>query len=174
MAFGIDDALMAAAASISLSDTVVQTVKRYRKAGNDIDIEQLIEEVRVTTLRRLDEADGALMQFERLLQERDIDTNLPLREVIAQTPFWKPFEQHRLKQLQKSFSHLWDSLYSAGDDIAALVRCRERTGEMGEAVVESAYAKHDLNEALLNAPSVKRSIEILRSKITDYKAELWA
>jgi hypothetical protein len=31
MAFGIDDALMAAAAGISLTDTCVQTIKKYRK-----------------------------------------------------------------------------------------------------------------------------------------------
>jgi hypothetical protein len=62
MAFGIDDALMAAAAGISLTDTCVRTVKAYRKKGIHIDIELLIEEVRVTALQRIDEADLALAQ----------------------------------------------------------------------------------------------------------------
>ena len=68
MAFGIDDALMAAAAGISLTDTVVQTVQRYRKKGGQLDIELLIEEVRVTALERLNAADDALAQLEQTLR----------------------------------------------------------------------------------------------------------
>jgi hypothetical protein len=52
MAMGIDDALAAAAAGISLTDTCVRTIKAYRKQGKDLDIERLIEEVRITALQR--------------------------------------------------------------------------------------------------------------------------
>ena len=61
MAFGIDDALMTAAASINLTDTCVQTIKAYRKKDINLDIERLIEEVRVTALQRIDEADLSLV-----------------------------------------------------------------------------------------------------------------
>lgn len=39
MAFGIDDALMAAAAGISLTDTIVKTIQSYRSERKQIDIE---------------------------------------------------------------------------------------------------------------------------------------
>ena len=70
MAFGIDDALATAAAGINLTDTVVKTIKEYKIRGQDIDIEQLIEEVRLTALHKLDEADFALARFERTLVEK--------------------------------------------------------------------------------------------------------
>jgi hypothetical protein len=50
VAFGIDDVLMAVATGISLTDTCVRTVKAYRQKGIELDIERLIEEVRVTAL----------------------------------------------------------------------------------------------------------------------------
>ncbi len=74
MAFGIDDALMTAAAGISLTDTVVRTIESYRNKGQHIDIELLIEEVRITALQRIDDADEALTQLRRTLSERDVDS----------------------------------------------------------------------------------------------------
>ena len=161
MAFGIDDALMAAAAGISLTDTVVQTVQRYRKKGGQLDIELLIEEVRVTALERLNAADDALAQLEQTLSDKGIDPNKTLQEVIHSTPFWKPFEQHKLKRIRESFNALANATYSATDDIAALVRCRDQTQEMGIAIVDSAKSKHDLLSHLLNAKSVKEAINTL-------------
>src|SRR5258708_1596582 len=119
MAFGIDDALMTAAAGISLTDTCVQTVKAYRKKGVHLDIERLIEEVRITALQRIDEADLALAQLERTLVDRGVDTSRPLQQVVAATSFWHPFEAHRLKRIKRSFDTLADATYSATDDIAS-------------------------------------------------------
>jgi hypothetical protein len=173
MAFGIDDTLMAAAAAISLTDTLVQTVKAYRKKGVQLDIERLIEEVRVTALQRLDEADLALAQFERTLKEKGIDLDRTLEDVINTTPWWHPFEQHRLKRIRWSFNALADATYGASDDIAALVKCREQTREMGIAVVESAKAKHDLYSRLLNAKSVTEKIDLLRNELVRQKKALY-
>ncbi len=39
MVFGSDDALMAAAGGISLTDTIVKTIQPYRSEGKQIDIE---------------------------------------------------------------------------------------------------------------------------------------
>ena len=81
---------MAGAAGISLADTVVQAVAKYRKKGLHVDIERLIEEVRVTALQRLDEADLGLAQFERTLVEKGVDLNKSLQEVIEATPLVAP------------------------------------------------------------------------------------
>src|SRR5215831_9939907 len=99
MAFGIDDALMTAAAGISLTDTVVKTIEGYKRAHQTKDLELLLEEVRVTALRRIDEADLALTQFERMLVQKNVDIDKRLSDVVAATPFWHPFEQHRLNQI---------------------------------------------------------------------------
>lgn len=172
MAFGIDDALSAAAAGINLADTVVQTVKAYRKKGLHIDIERLIEEVRVTALQRLDDADMALVQLERTLAEKNVDLNSTLQEAITATPWWRPDEAFRLKRIRSSLNALADATYSGVDDIASLVRCREQTRPMGSAVVDSAKSKHDLNAKLLAAPSVKAAIELLRQELLRHKNAL--
>jgi len=80
MALGIDDALNAAAAGISLTDTVVRTVKAYHKKGVQLDIERLIDEVRITALQRLDEADQSLAQLERTLKEKGVDLGKPFKK----------------------------------------------------------------------------------------------
>lgn len=172
MAFGIDDALTAAAAGISLTDTVVKTIKSYQKKGDLLDIEQLIEEVRVTALVKLDEADRALVQLRRTLQEKKVDTSKTLREVIDATPWWRPDEEYRLKRIRQSFNALADATYDATDDISALARCRNQTKEMGIAVVDSARAKHELNRRLLEAKSVDAAIELLRTELTRHKQAL--
>src|SRR5436190_23078710 len=100
MAFGIDDVLNSAAAGIALTDTVVKTIKAYRKKGVPLDIERLIEEVRVTALQRLDEADMALVQLERTLVEKKVNLNSTLQEAIAATPWWRPDEAFRLKRIR--------------------------------------------------------------------------
>ena len=172
MAFGIDDALAAAAAGIDLTNTIVETIKRYRGKGKDPDLELLIEEVRLTALKRIDEADTALAQFERMLIDTKVDLNKRIVDVVAATPFWRPFEQHRLNQIHKSLNAFSDSVYSAGDDIAALVRCQGQTEAMGAAIVESAKRKHALHEGLLYAKSLKHAIEILREELVRHKAAL--
>lgn len=172
MAFGIDDAMSAAAAGIELTNTIVETIKRHKGRGKDPDLEMLIEEVRLTALMRIDEADMALIVFERTLVENNVDLNKRMIDVITATPFWRPFEQHRLKQLHRSLNAFSDSVYSAGDDIAALLRCRGQTAEMGAAIVESAKHKHALHEELLSAESVRRAIAILREELVRQKTEL--
>ncbi|MBV8979134.1 MAG: hypothetical protein JOZ13_17320 [Alphaproteobacteria bacterium] len=171
MAFGIDDALMVAAAGISLTDTIVETIKRNKKEKKDYDLELLIEQARVTALERIDAADLALIQFERMMADK-VDIKKPLSRVIAETPPWKPWESFRLKQMQKSFNYMWDSIYCAGDDIAALLRCRQHDEQMGIAVVESTGAKRDLHERLLAAPSLKEAISILRTRLEEHKKAL--
>lgn len=172
MALGIDDALMIAAAGISLTDTCVRTIEAYRKKGVHLDIELLIEEVRVTALQRIDDADEALSQLRRTLKEREVDLDKPLQETIRAMRFWHPYEAHRLKRIRRSFNALADAAAGAVDDIAALVQCREQTSEMGQAVVASAKAKHDLHHDLLHARSVNQAIDILQAELTHQKALL--
>jgi hypothetical protein len=172
MAFGIDDALYTAAASISLADTIVQTVKRYRQHGVDYDFELLLGEVRNTALRKIDDADLALVQFERMLVERGVDVSMRVSDVIAKASFWNPVEQLRLRQIRKQLNEFSDAIYGAGDDIAALARCHERTREMGMSVVESTRSKHELHAKLLGARSLKEAIDLLRDRLASYKVEL--
>jgi hypothetical protein len=172
MAFGIDDALSAAAGGIKLTDTIVEIVKRYRKTDKDPDLELLIEEIRLTALRRIDEADLALAQFERTLIDAKVNIDKRLQDVIAETPFWRPFQQHRLSQFQKQFNHFSDSVYCAVDDIAALLRCQGKTAEMGKAVVQSTAHKHEMYSRLLHAKSLKESIDLLRAELARHKREL--
>jgi len=172
MAFGIDDALTTAAAGISLTDTIVKIIKSYNEEDQDPDFEMLLEEVRVTSLKKIDEADLQLNQFERMLIDKGINIDSKLSDVIAATPFWKPFEQRQLSQLRRRFNEFSDSIYSAGDDIAALARCRDKTKNMGISVVESARDKHDLHMKLLNATSLRDAIELLRQQLVKYKATL--
>jgi hypothetical protein len=172
MAFGIDDILSTAAAGISLTNTVSETVSAYRKKGKDVDIEQLIEEVRVTAIERINEADQALAQFERTLVDRDVDLSRPLQDVIESTSFWRPFEQHRLKRYKRSFDALADATYNANDDVAALLRCKDQTGAMGIAVAESAKEKHAFHSALLHSRSVGEAIGILREELLRHKNNL--
>jgi len=82
MATGIDDALALAAAAINLTDSLARVVAAYRKKRVHLDIELLIEEVRVTALQRINEADLALVQFERTLRERGVDLGRTLQQVI--------------------------------------------------------------------------------------------
>jgi hypothetical protein len=98
--------LAAAAAGISLSDTCVKAIEEYRKRKVHIDIERLIEEVRVTALQRIDEADLALVQLERTLVEQGVNIDRTLLDVIKETKFWHPFEAHRLKRIRRSFNAL--------------------------------------------------------------------
>ena len=165
--------LSTAAAGISLTDTVVQTVKAYRKKGMQLDIERLIDEVRITALERLDEADLALAQFERTLVEKGVDLDKSLQDAINATPWWRPDEDHRLKRIRRSFNTLADATYGASDDIASLVRCRDQTKEMGIAIVESAKTKHQLHSRLLNAHSVKEMIDLLREELVRHKKALY-
>lgn len=171
MAFGVDDALAAAAAGICLADTCVQTVKSYRKKGKDIDIETLIEEIRVTALHQIHDADLALVDLERTLKEKGV-LDQTLQDAIAHTPFWRPGEAHRLKRIRRSFNALADATYSATDDIAALLRCRQQTSEMGRAIVDSARKKQELNGKLLHSASVGNAIDILRTELQKQKSAL--
>jgi len=168
MAFGIDDGLATAAAAIDLTSTIVDVVNKYRKHP-DRDIELLIEEVRVEALRRIDTADRALAEFEDMLKQKGVDPNKDLDEVIRATPFWKPFEQRRLRRIRKSIQSLSNSVYDASDDIAALVRCKDQTKRFSEAVVESLPRKHEFHHAMLKAKSLNEKIQILRSELRRHK-----
>ncbi|MGP1281459.1 MAG: hypothetical protein ACTS1X_00660 [Parasphingopyxis sp.] len=172
MAFGIDDALTAATVGIKLTDTVVRTIKRYRKQGQDIDIELLIEEVRTTALQKIEEADHALFEFESMLKRRNLNLELPMNDVVLQARWWNPVEQIQLKNIRAKFNAFSASVYDATDDIAALLRCRDQTTEMGVSVVESVEAKHELSRALLDSPSVQHSINLLREKLKEHKIAL--
>lgn len=172
MAFGIDDALAVARSGVTLGDTIVEIVKRHRKKKDDYDVEMLIEEVRIDALRKIDQADFALTQLERLLLEKKVNIDRSVLDVIAETPFWQPFEQHRLAKIRDQLNALGDGLYKAGDDIAAILRCRDRTGEMGRAIVESSKSKYVFNQELLKAPTIRKAIALLRDKLAEHKAVL--
>jgi hypothetical protein len=146
--------------------------KGISQEGVHIDIERLIEEVRITALQRIDEADLALAQLERTLAEKGVKMDRTLQEAISAKSFFSPFEAHRLKRIRRGFNALADATYSATDDIASLVRCRDETSEMGAAVVESAKAKHELHSRLLGAKSVSEAIGMLRAELTRHKTAL--
>src|SRR5215472_15396433 len=100
-----------------------------------------------------------------MLFDRNINIDRRLSEVIAETPFWKPFEQRQLSQIRKRFNEFSDSIYSAGDDIAALARCREQTEDMGISVVQSVREKHELHAKLINANSLSEAVGLLREQL---------
>jgi hypothetical protein len=172
MAFGIDDAITIAIGGIKLTETIVEIIKRYRHTKDDIDLGLLIKEIQMTALKRIDDADLALYQFERMLVERGVDIRQPLPDIINATPFWRPFEQHRLSQILKRFHQFSDSIASSIEDIAALVRCAGKTQEMGEAVVTSTKIKDELQAKLLSASSLKEAIDLLRKTLGEQKLAL--
>ena len=171
MAFGIDDALTTAASAVSITKTLVETVEAYRHEEEDFDLEQLLQEVRGTALERIDEADRALRNLERTLVDKEVDLDQPIQALIRETPWWKPFEQHRLKRINRGLRALSDATYDAIDDIAALLRCHDSAASMGKAVVESADQKHELHRQLLDA-TVREAIDLLRSELTRHKDAL--
>ncbi len=172
MAFGIDDTLTAAKSAVVLGDTLIQTIKKYRKSGQDPDIELLIEEIRIAALRRIDEADHELNQIERTLSEREVNLDRPLVDVISDTSWWRPFESYRMKQVHKRFGALQDLAYSSIDDIAALVRCKDQVRDMGQAVVESSYNKQEFQKSIVNASTVRETIDVLRRLLSNQKEAL--
>ena len=168
MAFGIDDGISAAAASISLTQTFVEVVRKYRK-DSDFDIELLIEQVRVEALKRIDQADSALAEFEELLEQKGVNPDKNLNQIIKETPFWNATEQWRLRKIRKSIQALSESVYDASDDISALVRCKQKTEKYGEAVIETGPRKHEFHQMMLNAPTLKQKIKILRNEMLRQK-----
>lgn len=104
--------------------------------------------------------------------DRKVDLTKRLSDVVANTPFWRPFEQYRLGEWHKRFNELSDSIYRATDGIAALLRCRERTQDMGMAVIDSMQTKQEWNAKLMYAGSVKEAIDLLRSKLTEHRQAL--
>jgi hypothetical protein len=173
MAFGIDDALEAAAAGLKLSNTLVEIVNANRKEkDSNSDLELLIEEVRITALQRINEADLSLKQLDDLLHDKGVDQNKTLSEVINKTSWFRWYEAHRLKRIRRSFNSLADAAYESCDDVAALVRCRDRTGTTGTAVAIASTSKHAFNSALLSAKSVKDAIALLRAELDRQKKAL--
>lgn len=160
------------AAGINLTDTVVEIVKRYRHAHVQPDFELLLQEVRTAAIEKINGADLALAQFERLLKDKGINLDQPLSVVIAKTSHWSWIEQWQLGDIRKYFNNFSDSIYSACDSVSALARCRDQMGHIGDAVVESARNKRALHLSLLHSDSLRWSIELLRAKLTEYKAAI--
>jgi hypothetical protein len=165
MAFGIDDAIGAAVSGLNLAETLVEAIKKYKADKKNYDLEQLIDAVRATALTRLKEADAALDEFEHMLKDRDIDLSMTIEDVIGKTPFWKPFEQHRLSQIQKRFREFAGALSSSTDDIAALVRCQGNTAPMGTAVMNTVKTKRHFRDQVNNAKSMGDALTRLRKEI---------
>lgn len=172
MAFGIDDTLSLATSSISLVDTIVSTVKNYNRDGKDIDLEILLEQVKITALERIDSAQSSLVQFETSIYQQGIDLDTSLSEIIRKTSFWNPVEQYRLRKIRQSFNEFADSIYSATDDVAALSRCHQNTEAMQISVVESAEKKRALQLSVLQAPTLASAISLLSDELTIQKKTL--
>ncbi|MEQ1929866.1 MAG: hypothetical protein ABL957_04935 [Parvularculaceae bacterium] len=169
MAFGIDDFFTAAAGAVNLGDTLAKVVRtNSRKPG---EMGALLAEVRTEAVKRIDEAQIALNQIERMLAEKT-NLNASLTDVIAQTPFWRPVEAFRLGRAKKNLEHMSDSLFRSSEDIAALARCMEETDDTGHAIVKSAHSKHDFNEQFFRAESVSEKIGLLRKELDAQRAEL--
>jgi len=172
MAFGIDDFLATTAAGVNLADTLVRTIQNNSGGKNPGDVEDLIAEVKIAAISHINDAQLALNKFERTLMERGVDLNRPLHEIINDTPFWRPFENFRLSQAKRSIDYFSDSVYRSCDDIAALLRCTGETQGMGAAIVESNSAKREFSQRILNARSVKETIELLRDQLDRQKVTL--
>ena len=172
MAFGIDDAISAAAAGIGLADTLVETIKKYKAEKKDYDLEQLIDAVRGTALSRLKEIDTALDEFEQMLKRREIDLSKTIEDVIGQTPFWNPFEQHRLAQIQRRFCDFLGAISASTDDIAALVRCHRQTTQMGMAVVHTVKMKRQFRDHVNNAKSMRDALMLLKKEVDRQRVAL--
>lgn len=174
MALGIDDALMAAAAAISLGNTLVEVTADYKRRNASVDVQKLLDEVTITARSKLDDADRALRDFEIDLRKRDVDLSMSLANVIEKTAMWKVWETMRLRRYRDAFQSLSNAAYDASDSIAALARCKGRDDEqvLGQAVVKSAIAKHKLHRDVVNASSVGQAIELLRAELARQKKVL--
>ena len=172
MAFGIDDTLTTAAAGISLADTIVSVIKNYRGGSEDIDIETLIDQVRIEAMRRINVADGALAAFENLIHEKNVDIDLSMIEAIKNTSMWNWRQRYVLKSINRQFSEFHKSVYDAIDDVAALVQCKGQTLNFGSAVAESARRKSHFQEHFLSARTLREKINILRGELNELKISL--
>jgi hypothetical protein len=74
--------------------------------------------------------------------------------------------------MHKKFNAFADSIYSATDDIAALVRCQQSEGPMGSAILEAFEVKRVLQADMLGADSLKEAIQILRVELSRQKQAL--
>lgn len=169
MALGIDHALSAAAAGLKLSSTLVEAYMARKKSDGVYDPELFIEEIRVSALQRLEDADVALRKLEPLLVERGINLAETFNEVIDSIPWLRWCESRRLKRIRRRFSSLADAAYESCNDIAAIVKCRDITQPLEEAVATARVSKHRFNSMLLSATSVKDSIAILRAELRRQK-----
>lgn len=169
MAFGIDDALMTAAAAISVSNTLVEVVAAYRRRNSNKDVQSLLDEVTMTARQGLDQADRALRDFEEDLKYRGVDISKSLNDVVRSTPMWNPFEWIRLRRYRAAFTALSNAAYDSSDSVGALARCRDEIGPVGEAVAASAPEKHKFHRAVLDSSSVSAAIGILRGELLRQK-----
>lgn len=172
MAFGIDDVLATAASGINLCDTLVRIVKSNAKNSKSLEVEALLFEVRAEAVKKINEAQIALNEFERTLTDRGIPLDNSLRDIIRETSFWRPYERFKLSQIKRDLDHFGDCVFRSSDDIAALMRCVGDVEKTGLAVIESSEAKHEFNQRLLYSQSVSETLEILRNKLTEQKTTL--
>jgi hypothetical protein len=169
MAFGIDDLLGTASATINLADTVVGVVQSNESKPGELRL--LIAEIGIEVIQQIDEMHDALNRFERLLKEKGT-LERPLEEAIAETPFWKPVEAFRLRRANEKLTPMADSLFRSAEDIMALVRCAGDVQDTGRAIVGSAKSKNAFNKKFLNAESVAKKIHLLRGELDRFKAAL--
>ncbi len=174
MAMGIDDLLMTVAESLSVANTFVEVTAAYKQRKASIDVQKLLDEVTITARSKLDAADRTLRDFENDLRGRGVDLSMSLSNVIDATPMWKIWEVVRLRRYRDAFQSLSNAAYDASDSLAALARCQGVEAErvLGEAVVESAPAKHKFHTAVVNASSVGEAIDLLRKEFVRQKSLL--
>jgi hypothetical protein len=166
------EVLKAVTTALNLTDTVVQTVRSYRNDADDLSFTLLIEQVRVETLKGLDEADRTLRDFERVLDDSGINMDMTLEDVIGLTPWWRPDQAYRLKRMRSTFNNLADAAYDASDDIAALARCRNYAGLTHAPAREHLDSARAFQQQLQDTTSLRGQIDLLRTKLDNYKATL--
>jgi hypothetical protein len=168
MAFGIDDVLTTATTAINLGDTLVKVMK-----GNfhgHAEMRSLISEVREELYTRLEEAHVALNRFERTLVDRNVDLSLSLQDVIAQTPFWRPFESYRIGRCKRALDNMADTIFRSTEDITSLARCLSDTDSAGRAIVDSASTRNEFQRKFISANSVQEKIDLVRDQLDILKS----
>jgi len=86
------------------------------------------------------------MELEDALAGQIVDTSRTLDQVVAETPFWRPFQADSPNSIRRSFNACTDATYDTTDDIASLVRCRDQMGKMRGAIAESRKIKYRLQD----------------------------
>jgi len=170
--YGVLELLSAATATAKAADAVAKVAERYRQRPNT-EIEALLTSVKTQAVARINEADNALSEFDRALNDRGIDLSKTLATAIRENRSWSPVDWFYMRQLKWRLEGLTKSIGNSIDDIAALARCLDdNPKDITEAEIEAFDAARSFSQSITSATSVTQAIALLRAELRKQRIAL--